>query len=196
MKLTKDQSERYQRFLKENLAQQINSSFCGLAALENAIKLMFGEKISQRSLCKYKYYATENGSMTEGMPPESLALLIHYLDRKIFKRNLKVFVSQHGTISQLSYLLAQNIYPIIHRSFHEGEKEGHYELVLATDNEQKEVCLFNSARRFPTSRVYVKNYQEFTDSWWPNFSNKERWYLAITPESMKLPHDMFKGKYL
>ena len=180
----------------KNIRLQENSTTCGLASLRNSLLLSYGLNLSESVLLEkaqeiYSRYKKKDLILRDGIGPWGISRLIKENLADIVGISLNVFMTTHGTIEQLEKIIQIGTYPLIHRTFHE-DKEGHYELILGTD--QNNVHLHNSARYVNTSGVHTKSRKEFNDKWWD--FNGERWFLAHYPANIILPRKQFLGRYM
>jgi len=183
-------------YRQNGLALQKHDNTCGIASIRNSLLLSFDYNLSEEELLEsaqkiYDDLRMKRRILNDGIGPIAMAKLIRAIGRERLNKELKVFMTPHGNINQLEYFLAINIAPIIHRPFWEGDCDGHYEIIIGTDNSN--VYLFNSARDTETSGVHKKTLEDFEKKWW--LFEGEKWFLAYYPVDIALSRETFKGGY-
>jgi len=181
---------------KKELSLQKNQNTCGIASIRNYFCLSFDyapteEELWQPAQRIYDRAGTKRKILQDGIGPMAMAQLIKNIGKEKIKKEFKVFMTAQGKIKQLEYFLKEGITPIIHRPFWEGDRDGHYEIVIGTDNNY--IYLFNSARWLETSGIHRKTLEDFEKKWW--VFEDEKWFLAGYPSNIILPREKFNGRY-
>jgi len=184
------------KYNRQKLELQKNENTCGIAAIRNSLSLSFNCGILEEELWFpaqriYDDAGIKRKILTDGIGPSAMAKLIKNIGQEKIKKELKVFMTPNGNISQLEYFLTGGIAPIIHRPFWEGDHDGHYETVTGIDNNY--VYLFNSANKTETSGIHKKTLRDFNEKWWQ--FDGERWFLAYFSADVALSRTQFRGKY-
>lgn len=178
-----------------SLTKQVTSSSCGTCALRSMLMINYGYEIEEKDLWTLDKIQTGGNIAKQGAPPLSLAALIFHILEEEMKSRTKVFVTNHGDIEQLAYLIDMNFLPIINKPWHEG-RGNHYEFLFGLE---KKVHLYNPANPIPfgiheTSGFYSKYPEEFL-AWWGLGKHKIKWYMVAVPREETLPPN-FRGRYL
>ena len=179
-----------------SLHSQSGPSLCGIAAIRSVLETQFDAKASEdevvRTIGRRKGWPQDeywSRIKRYGTSPTDIA--------DYFKRGfsgVKVFCSRQGKASQLDHLLRkEDILPIFHQQVtyrEEGElkTDGHYMIFGGLSKGIAQV--FNPSLGVGFSYLEVNNFHR---QW---LNHEERWYLAVVPDSLHLPAEKFKGRYL